>query len=186
MVEATAPRMPHKGEVKRGGEPPIGGGIKAARATRLGRSTGSGTDAAGPTTWQPKRRDRCGGSRLFLRALDRQCVAAVRVEVEGLVCLLDQHAVVGCADDRGAALVCRAREEGARRACVLLVEAGRGLVHEQELRARREGACERDALPLAGREPRGGDVEIGRESDLGERLPCVAAGSAEVQPELDV
>src|SRR2546430_776401 len=103
MVEAAAPRMPHKGEVKRRGEPPIGGGIKAARSTRLGRSTGSGTDAAGTTTLQPQR----GGP-------------------------------------------------------------GRG------------------ALRLAGRESRGGDIEIGRQSDLDERLPCVALGSAEVQPELDV
>src|SRR5919198_4302156 len=66
MVDLQGPRMPPKGEVKRRGEPPLGGGIKAAFPTRLGRSTGSGTDAAGPTTWQPKRRDRCGGSRLFL------------------------------------------------------------------------------------------------------------------------
>jgi len=186
MGDPRSSRLPRKGEVKRRGEPPIGGGIKAARATRLGRSTGSGTDAAGPTTWQPKRRDRCGGSRLFLRALDRQCEAGVRVEVEGLVCLLDQHAVVGRAHDRGSALVCRAREEGARRARVLLVEPGRGLVHEQELRSRRKGPRERNALPLPGREPRRGYVEIGCEADLDERLPCVAVGSAQIEPELDV
>src|SRR5919198_6647126 len=39
------PRMPPKGEVKRGGEPPYGGGIKAALPTRLGKSPGNGTDA---------------------------------------------------------------------------------------------------------------------------------------------
>src|SRR2546421_12359412 len=61
MVDSPGPRMPPKGEVKRRGEPPIGGGIKATLPTRLGRSTGSGTDVAGPTTWQPKRRGRCGG-----------------------------------------------------------------------------------------------------------------------------
>src|SRR5438270_13924903 len=66
MVEVTGRHMPHKGEVKRRGEPPIGGGIKAVFATRLEGSTGSGTDAAGPTTWRTRRRDRCGGSRLFL------------------------------------------------------------------------------------------------------------------------
>src|SRR5437588_9272327 len=66
MVEVPGRHMPHKGEVKRRGEPPIGGGIKAVFATRLGGSTGSGTDAAGPTTWRTRRRDRCGGSRLFL------------------------------------------------------------------------------------------------------------------------
>src|SRR5438067_2252978 len=68
--------------------------------------------------------------------------------------VLDQHRVVGRADDRGAGRRGELGEEPPHRTRVRLVEARRRLVGQQQLRPRCESARDRDALTLAHREAR--------------------------------
>ena len=94
------------------------------------------------------------------------------------------------ADDGRAGLAGQPGEQLTDRSSVSLVESGGGLVGEQDRRPRRKRACDRNPLPLTGRESVGAVVEPGGEAHLGERargLRCRTAGRApDEQAELDV
>ena len=80
---------------------------------------------------------------------------AMRSQLEDWrVRLLDHERIVGRADDRGARLAGEPREQDRDRDRVRAVEAGGGLVGEQERGPRGERARDRDARPLALREAR--------------------------------
>src|SRR2546422_8529981 len=100
MGEATLPRMPLMGEVKRRSEPPIGGRVKSPRSGRVrmsngfrqslpaaglgGESSGQSPNAAGVTGFhrrrgfcgearpRTKKNEAYGGPRLFARAGGRR------------------------------------------------------------------------------------------------------------------
>ena len=75
------------------------------------------------------------------------------VQPKLVVCLLDHEPVVGGADDRGPGVTGEPAEQKRDREGVRPVEARGRLVGEQEPRTRGDGPRDRDAGPLALREP---------------------------------
>ena len=110
-------------------------------------------------------------------------------ERHDLVRGLDQHRVVRRTDHRQLPLVRRTGEEAAAQARVLLVEAGGGLVDEQQLHVGGKRAGDRDALALACGQPADGQVEPPFEPHLDERVAgggAVVGGTSQAQAEPNV
>ena len=103
--------------------------------------------------------------------------APASVEPEHVIGLLDQRPVVGRADDRRAPFARRVHEQARDVAGMLLVEARRRLVREDQ--RGRGGECprDRDPLALAGRQPPDALVQAALEPDRRERgtRPLMAA-----------
>src|SRR6185437_2359823 len=80
----------------------------------------------------------------------------------------------------------QAREKLADRPRVRLVEAGGGLVREQDPWPRRERAGDRDPLALTGREAVGAVAKAAPEADAFEGFVSVSLEAADEEAELDV
>src|SRR5215211_3947253 len=117
-------------------------------------------------------------SSAYCHRLRRKREAAVR--------LLDHDGVVRGADDRGAALASKRREQRREAECIRLVEAGGGLVDKQHGWPDRERAGDRDTHLLAGREPRDALAGALGETHCGKRLARIGNEAADLEPELDV